>query len=228
MPKLETRLITLKLADLKLLNNNARYMTASQFQRLVENVAQDGALTSTPLVYRGEVLSGNHRVQAAIKAGIEEAPCIEILSEITEQHRVALQLSHNSITGQDDLSILQNLYDSLDLDMKGYSGLTDDCFKLDEIDISSLSVGATRYEELTALFLPEEKPLFMDALERVKKHPKTLHLAADYRDFDTVFNTVVKVKEHHNIHNTAVALRVMAELALRQIETEQVQSERTP
>lgn len=226
MSKLETRLVTLKLADLKPLENNARYMTASQFQRLVDNLSADGALTSTPLVYKGTVLSGNHRVQAAVKAGIEEAPCIEITSELTEQQRVALQLSHNSITGQDDLSILQSLYDSLDLDMKGYSGLTDDCFKLDEIDISSLSAGGTKYEELTALFLPEEKPLFMDAIERIKKHPKAVFLAGQYQDFDAVFSAVVRVKEHHNIHNTAVALRVMAELAMKQIETEQNEPER--
>ncbi len=55
--------------ELKLLEKNARYMKAEQFQSLVENIKKDGNLSSLPLCYREKdgklrVLSGNHRVQA--------------------------------------------------------------------------------------------------------------------------------------------------------------------
>ena len=103
---LQTRVIRAPLRELKLLEKNARYMKGAQFNRLVENVRRDGCLTSFPLVHReGDslvVVSGNHRVRAAIEAGIEESDVIEATSPLTRQQFVALQLSHNAIAGQDD------------------------------------------------------------------------------------------------------------------------------
>lgn len=215
----QTRTVRVKLRDLKLLKRNARYMKDAQFQQLVENLRADGCLTSAPLVYDGEVLSGNHRVQAAIEAGIDEADAIEITSRLSKKQKVAIQLSHNAIVGDDDPSVLQDLYAGLDLSYKAYSGLTDDDFKgLSEIDTTALSVGAASYDELVFLFLPEDDAVFSEALakiEAVKKRPR--RLAAHYRDFDLIFNAIIAVKEKHNIHNAAVALRVMADLAMERM-----------
>lgn len=45
---------------------------------------------------------------------------------MSEEHRIAIQLSHNAIVGQDDPDILKKLYDKiLDIDLKEYSGLDD-------------------------------------------------------------------------------------------------------
>src|SRR5208282_6832990 len=86
---LQTRVIKAKLKDLKLLEKNARFMKGPQFNRLVENIKNDGCLTSFPLVYREKdslvVVSGNHRVAAAVKAGIEESDVIEITTPLTRQ-----------------------------------------------------------------------------------------------------------------------------------------------
>ena len=63
---------TLVLAD-----RNARYFPAARFKRLVDNIATDKALSQWPLVWHDtdtglrHVLSGNHRVRAAIEAGFE-------------------------------------------------------------------------------------------------------------------------------------------------------------
>ena len=114
--------IKARLSELKLLEKNARYMKGPQFERLVENIRRDGVLTSFPLVHREgkalEVISGNHRVSAAIKAGIEESDVIEVTTPLTRQQFVALQLSHNAIAGQDDPNILRSLYDELDFGWK--------------------------------------------------------------------------------------------------------------
>jgi hypothetical protein len=48
---------------------------------------------------------GNHRVRAAIKAGIDESDVIDILTEISEERRLAIQLSQNAISGKDDPNI---------------------------------------------------------------------------------------------------------------------------
>jgi len=99
---IQTKTYKADLTKLKLLDGNPRYMTPAQFKRLVKNLEHDGVLTSAPLVYKGEVISGNHRVQAAIEAGITDADIIEIISDLTESEKRAIALSHNSISGSTD------------------------------------------------------------------------------------------------------------------------------
>lgn len=218
-----------KLRELHLLEGeeNARFMPGTQFQQLVDNLKRDGALTSVPLVYQGTVYSGNHRVAAAIDAGIEEALILEIVSECTPERLRALQLAHNAIEGQDDPNILQKLYDSLSFAWKRYSGLTDNAFgKVSELDIKALSVGAPQYQELVVLFLPEEQNRFLIALKEVdKKLKKNIPvLAGRFEDFDRFFDAIVTLKKVKGIHNTAIALRTIAELALETLTKQEVQA----
>ena len=71
---INTRIIEIDPRELKLLKMNARFMRHEEFQRLVANVKKDGQLTSAPFAAldpadgKYEVLSGNHRVQAAVSA----------------------------------------------------------------------------------------------------------------------------------------------------------------
>jgi hypothetical protein len=215
---LRTRVIRARLDELKLLEKNARYMKGPQFNRLVENIKADGCLTSFPLVHRSDdgvlvVVSGNHRVSAAIKAGIEESEVIEVTSPLTRQQFVALQLSHNAIAGQDDPNILRSLYDELDFQWKEYSGLTDDAFNIDELDTSVLRVEQPFYEELTISFLPGDAAVFTDWLETIGKSKAAAHLVGAYDDFGRFFEQLLAVKAAKGVRNTAVALRLMAELA---------------
>ena len=165
------------------------------------------------------VLSGNHRVLAAIKAGIEEADVIEVLGPLTSSRKLALQLSHNAITGQDDPSILALLYADLDLDWKTYSGVNDDVLKgMEELNLSSLSAGATTYQDMLLTFLPEEATAFLDLVKRIEtKGKKAVRLLASLDDFDRFFETAVAVKEKLNIQNTATAVRMMATLAVERL-----------
>lgn len=211
----------MKLKTLRTLEarKNARYMKGEQFNQLVENLRRDGVLTSLPLVHEQLVLSGNHRVLAAIKAGIEEADVVEILGPLPEARKLALQLSHNAITGQDDPSILALLYAELDLDWKTYSGVNDDVLKgMEELDLASLSAGATTYQDMLLTFLPEEATAFLDLVKRIEtKGKKALRLLASLDDFDHFFETTVAVKEKLNIQNTATAVRMMATLAVERL-----------
>lgn len=223
---------------------NARYMTGEQIKRLAENLQRDGVLTSSILIFRPTpknprfydpaddrpcVLSGNHRNEAAMIAGLQVVPVIEVLSPLTDEEAIAIQLSHNAIEGQDDPSVLLELYQALDLDEKLYSGLTDDAFKVDELDLSGMSVGAPTYQELSLLFLPAEAEEFTGLVKRLEKTSKRpLTFAANYADFDNFFDSVIRVKEGLNVYNTATALRLMAELAverLDQMEAEQAKAQ---
>ncbi|ELJ9990401.1 ParB N-terminal domain-containing protein [Citrobacter freundii] len=219
---IETAIRRVALADLQLLQKNAHYMDPDEFTRLVNNIKKDGVLTSLPVVYRGTVLSGNHRTQAAIKAGLEEADVIEIISELSEDEQKAIQLSHNAIKGKDDSNILRELYESINsLDLKLYSGLTDDDFKITDVEVQTLSFVQPTYEDMVIAFLPEEKTLFIEALEKIGKKAKDrLIVAGRASDFDLVFKAVIDAKSKLNIINTAEALKTIAELALQKLEEE--------
>ena len=121
--------------ELKLLDKNARYMKAEQFQSLVENVRKDGNLSSLPLCYREEggkllVLSGNHRTMAARQAGVDQLLVMVVADEKTADEKLGIQLSHNAIAGQDDLVILKELWESIgNVQAKLYAGLDSDTVK---------------------------------------------------------------------------------------------------
>jgi len=163
-PKLQSiRVEQVKLADLSLLDHNARFMPHEQFARLVENLRRDGALTSVPFAWKdGEdylVLSGNHRVKAAIEAGIEQAFVMLCDDPMPSDRRIALQLAHNAIAGEDDLATLKQLYDGLeDIDWRQYAGLDDKTLELlDKVEPGSLSEANLDFQTVTIAFLPAEK-----------------------------------------------------------------------
>lgn len=216
--KIITAIEERKLSELTLLTNNARYMDKREFDLLTSNIKNDGCLTSLPLVYdgdvQGEVLSGNHRVQAAIKAGLETVQVIVIKSKLTQDQKTALQLSHNSITGKDDPNLLKALYDSIEnLDFKMYSGITDEMFKVDDLTLAAMSFETPKEQEVILHFLQGDEEVFCDALKKIEKKSKKLHLIADISDFDSLFNVVFKVKSDLNILNTTEAVRAVVRLA---------------
>lgn len=232
-----TRIVRVKLAELRTLTGeeNAHFLSGDKYRQLVENLRADQVLTSAPLVHEGVVLSGNHRVKAAIEAGILEADVIEVVGDLPTGRRIAIQLAHNAINGEDDVSVLKRLYDGLDLFWKRYTALTDNMLgTLPKIDIKSLALGTQAWQELRVLFLPDQleelgahRRRIEDAMAAILKRSKEDRFAwvARLEDFDRVFTALVKVKEQRQIHNTALALRVMAELAVERLDQLQAGTE---
>lgn len=218
-------MVRVDLRTLKLMpkEENARFMRSATFSRLVENLRTDGVLTSTPLVYRGLVLSGNHRVEAAIAAGIFEEDVKEILSEITPERARAIQLAHNEITGEDDPGVLAELYKQLDFTWKAYSGLSDERVGLvQKLDITALSLGSPEYQELSFLFLPEDMKTAVRAIEAIsRKLDRSVPVFLGHlSDYETFFQALVETKKVRGVHNHSIALRMMAEIALTVLEQE--------
>ena len=108
-------LITVRrvLKELKPSEVNARMMSGQAMRRLTENLRRDGVLSSSPLIYGDRIISGHHRVEAAIKAGIVDADCLSIEGEVDEGRLTAIQLSHNSLSGEDDPEVLRQMLETL-------------------------------------------------------------------------------------------------------------------
>lgn len=199
-------------------------MSERTFKQLVTNIERDGCLTSAPLVYERDgkvlVLSGNHRVKASIAAGLTEIPIIKLVGDVSDSRQVAIQLSHNAIIGDDDPNILRELFDSLDVMEQRYSGLTDtDLGVLSDPDLMKLSVGLPAYDEMLISFLPDDLTEFTANLEKLKtRMEKTPVIFARFRDYHDFFRAFLSVKEVEKIGNDGVALLVMSQLALEQIE----------
>ncbi len=149
-------------------------MPHEQFVRLVENLERDGALTSVPFAWKSRgkylVLSGNHRVKAAIEAGIEHAFVMLCDDPMPKDRRVALQLAHNAIAGEDDIATLKALYDGVeDIDWRVYAGLDDKTLELlDKVEPGSLSEANLDFQTVTLTFLPTEQARAEEAWEAAR------------------------------------------------------------
>jgi len=217
---METKVIKVDPREIKLLEVNARFMNADEFQRLVQNIKRDGCLTQLPFcVYDDDgnlvVLSGNHRVQAAIEAGLQEIDVQVTEEKLTKDQRIAIQLSHNAICGKDDMAILKQLYESIDdVNMKAYSGLDDETLKLlDNISTQSMSYSGLQYQVLNILFLPSEieeiKAILKDVMKEVRSNETLMLRMAEY---DKYLNTITDVSKALRIRNTAVGFMAMLEI----------------
>lgn len=115
-------------------------------------------------------LSGNHRTKAAIEAGLGKILCLATEDELTQDQKIAIQLSQNAISGQDDPATLKLLYESiLDTEMKKYSGLDDKTLELlDKLNPESINEANLEFKTVQILFLPDELDEVHKSLDKIK------------------------------------------------------------
>lgn len=212
--------------ELTLLDVNARFMRHEQFQRLVENVRNDGALTSTPLVWhdtstgRRIVLSGNHRTKAAVEAGLDRIWWMEITEPLPRQRQIALQLAHNAIAGEDDPATLKALYEELeDVSMRLYSGLDDKTLELlEEVTVPSLAEANLDFATVQIVFLPDEKEAAEKALEAARKAASAdARWLARVDQYERTLDALDTTKGAHNIGNVAAAFAILLAIVERHL-----------
>lgn len=226
--------------ELELLKKNARFMRNDTFRQLVSNIRRDGGLGSVPLLYAGpdapgtpnrdkpEILSGNHRVMAGREAGIDGCLCYVIKEYKTPQERTAIALSYNAITGQDDMQILKEMYDSIeDLDLKAFAGIDEEVRQqLSKIKFEPVSEPRLVFKEVSILFLPREVDEIRAALEEVdRKLDLDTTYVAQKRDYSEFFELLATAKDKLNIRNNAAAMLEIIRRGLKQINAERRGSE---
>lgn len=179
------------------------------------NIRRDGCLTSVPLVWhdvdgdRKVVLSGNHRVQASIDAGLAEITVMVVQQKLSRARQVALQLSHNAIAGEDDPATLKQLYEELDdVDWRAYSGLDDKQLDLlAQVDLEGLSEANLDFATVQLVFLPHEldaaRASFDEARKLVQADARWL---AGYGDYEATLDALATAHGAHNVGNVATAL----------------------
>ncbi len=214
-------------SSLKLLEVNARFMKKETFDVLTRNIKNLG-LSSLPFCWwDGEnyhVLSGNHRVQSAIAAGVELIMILYSDRAMPEQERITIQLSHNQLSGQDNPQILRELWGKIEaLEFKDLTGFDSEFFeKLPASDVVDLKPPLVKYKSVTLTFIEDGADRFKEAVEAIKAEAGKggdIYLAR-FADFDQFFKAVLMVKDKFEIINTATAVSKMAEINLEKLAEE--------
>lgn len=207
--------------NIKAVDKNARYMENETFQNLVENIKKDDGLGSTPRCWEnpdtGELisLSGNHRVKAAIEAKQKEIIIIKQTGELDRDEQIAIQLSHNEITGKDDPGTLKELYQEIEeIEMKEYSGLDDTKIEeLETTEIETLGNPALEFATVVFLFMPEEverlEVITREALETVVAEE---YYSAQKKEHRRFLKALDEIEQSHGIKNRATALTILLDI----------------
>ena len=198
-------------------------MDEKVFDRLEENIAHDGILTQLPFVQklpngRYEIISGNHRIKAAKKAGLLSVWCITCEVTLPEDEKIRIQISHNTIRGEHNALILKEILGDIeDIDAIRRSGADIDIstLKIDKIEFKSIDANALDIRQVVLYFTNPD----IRALDRLISNIDT-HLTgssrvylAEHKKFKEFIEAIVKVKSEANIVSSGMALSLIIEYA---------------
>lgn len=160
--KIDYKILPLK--QLKETPGNPQKMTPVQFQGLVNSMKKDGWILDAPVVWHrpdGEyqIISGHHRIQAGIEAGIVETG-MKVIEGISEEKALLKVIEANQRRGALDSIELNNFINDI---IDNYNMNIDNIY--DEIGIH---IEEPNYEEKEI----KEKEVTIDDLEIKHRCPK--------------------------------------------------------
>lgn len=207
--------------ELVLLKANARYMKKEAFRQLVDNLREDARLSSVPLCRpledgRLEVLSGNHRVQASIEAGLELVMVMVLLEDLSQGRRLAVQLSHNALVGQDDPQLLAELWARIeDIRDRLYAGLDSEATReLEKVALVSFTTPTVATRAVTFAFCDAEAERVAEIVDELEAgHTAREVYAAELAHFDAFFGLLQAAKRRFGVKNAGLAMLRLLELA---------------
>ena len=180
-----------------------------------------------PLCYRHEdgrleVLSGNHRVKASIEAKIPVILVLVITETLDQSRRIAIQLSHNALVGEDDQSILANLWSKIEtVKDKLYSGLDSEVTKeLGEVELVNFSTPQVPAHMVTFMFTDGEKEQLseiLDMLSDAAKKSSAVHVFPGTQ-YEAFTKLLADLKDAEKIRDSSLAMLRLLEIGADYLE----------
>ncbi len=206
------------------LEKNAHYMDKDVLDKLVHNVAEDGFLSQLPFGMKRKadgkylILSGNHRLKAAIKAKLEYI-LILYIDEVSKDKQIAYQLSHNALVGKDDLTMLKEIFEEIQgIDSKEYSGLSDLQFiDPNKVQSASINDGDIELTEMRFLFIESKSHNVERVLAELGKQDLE-DCGIVYGSFEAFIKVATAIKAKYNIKANTVAFSKMVEICEAHLE----------
>lgn len=201
------------------LEKNCHYMEKEKLDRLVDNVSKDGFLSQLPFGMKRKsdgkylILSGNHRLKAAIKAKLEFI-LILYIDEVDRDTQIAYQLSHNALVGRDDAQMLKEIYKEIEsIEAKEYTGLNGMNFlDIEKLNVSSINDGDIELTEIKFLFIENRKNDVRAVLSELERLTLDKESAIVVGSFDAFIKTMTEVKKVYGIKSNTIAFGKMIEI----------------
>ena len=186
-------------------------------------------MSSVPLCYRHEdgrleVLSGNHRVKASIEAKIPVILVLVITETLDQSRRIAIQLSHNALVGEDDQSILANLWSQIEtIADRLYSGLDSEVTKeLGEVELVNFSTPQVPAHMVTFMFSNGEKEQLSEILDMLSDAAKKSSAVYVFpgTQYEAFTKLLADVKDAEKIRDSSLAMLLLLKLGAEYLEQE--------
>lgn len=200
---------------------NANEMTGEDFATLVENVGKSG-LSSVPCCYRKSngrfvMISGHHRLRACKKLHHKKIGILYVdESELSKDEIIAIQLSHNSLHGEDNKSILKKLFEQIQsIDFKKFAHINID--ELNAVNMDGIGIYAMKENFVFSIILypnsyPNLDELFGDIREQAKKSD-ALILSTQEENEMVFLKLQSEIGKQFNIKSPAITFAKLLELA---------------
>ena len=205
---------------------NANEMTGEDFATLVDNIGKSG-LSSVPCCYkkadgRYVMISGHHRLRACKKLHYKTLGilwCDE--SELSKDEIIAIQLSHNSLHGEDNQSILKKLFEQIQsIDFKKFAHINID--EVSPISTDGISIFALKENFVFTIILYPNSfenldELYGDIREQAKKSD-ALILADQENNEMLLLKLQQEIGNQYNIKSPSITFAKLLELAKERLE----------
>lgn len=200
---------------------NANEMTGEDFAQLCDNIGKSG-LSSVPSCYKKEngrfvMISGHHRLRACKKLHYKTIGILYCLeSELSKDEIIAIQLSHNSLHGHDNTSILKKLFEQIQsVDFKQFAHVNVD--EIPPVNTEGISVFALKENFVfTVILYPDSfenlDELFGDIREQASKSD-ALILASEKENEKLLLKLQTEVGKQYDIKSPSITFAKLLELA---------------
>lgn len=200
---------------------NANEMTGEDFAQLCDNIGKSG-LSSVPSCYKKEngrfvMISGHHRLRACKKLHYKTIGILYCLeSELSKDEIIAIQLSHNSLHGHDNTSILKKLFEQIQsVDFKQFAHVNVD--EIPPVNTEGISVFALKENFVfTVVLYPDSfdslDELFGDIREQASKSD-ALILANEKENERLLLQLQTEIGKQYDIKSPSISFAKLLELA---------------
>lgn len=199
---------------------NANEMTGEDFATLCDNIGKSG-LSSVPCCYRKDngrfvMISGHHRLRACKKLRYRTIGilwCDE--KELSNDEIIAIQLSHNSLHGQDNTSILKKLFEQIkSVDFKKFAHVNID--EIAPVSTEGISIYAMKENFVFSIILYPDSfqnldELYGDIREQARKSDALI--LADQTNEGLLMKLQSEIGKQYDIKSTTITFAKLLELA---------------
>lgn len=205
---------------------NANEMNGEDYAQLCDNIGKAG-LSSVPCCYKKSngrfvMISGHHRLRACKKVGFKRIGILYVTEEeLMQDEAIATQLSHNSLHGEDNQSILKILFSKIkNVDFKKFAHINID--EVAPVSTDGISVFALKENFVFTIILYPNSfenldELYGDIREQAKKSD-TLILAHQEDNEMALLKLQQDIGNQFNIKSPSITFAKLLELAKERLD----------